>query len=180
MAVCGADSIPALVDGQMKGNIDALNNDGPLVLKLASETPYKDSLPERKIHVSGRVGLMATKKVSKADLKWFLFKPYRYFVEPKSIHKGKVYHILQLHHFSKLPQNKITEITGATSAAVSKAIQNYEKGKTMDVNKFIGVKLEGDEQLASCFGAIFADQEQQSATSTTSTTKTTTTNEKDE
>jgi len=112
-----------------------------------------DELPKRQILKSPRVGLNMTKSRVAPELQQrFVFKCYRYFTQPKAVVKGKHYMTLAL-LFGGKQKKEITDMIGATSNAVDKAIALLEEGKKKNPNIFVGQKM-SDDDVCRCFGSI--------------------------
>ena len=90
-------------------------------------------------------------------MKTYIFKPYRFFTNPKEIFKGKVHMVLQM--WQSKPSH-ISSVLGPNVTTITKILQNMEKGRTFRIDKFIGTKLENDEEIANCFGCILQLQQQ--------------------
>ena len=157
LSCCSASSIPDLVENKLSKNLNCVDKASQLSLELVSE--HKNlTLKQRDVHKSSRVGLALTKGAKQVEpMKTYIFKPYRFFTNPKEIFKGKVHMVLQM--WQSKPSH-ISSVLGPNVTTITKILQNMEKGRTFRIDKFIGTKLENDEEIANCFGCILQLQQQ--------------------
>ncbi len=88
----------------------------------------KDMQEENQIFRSGRVGLTLRKAKSFPSLTEYILKPYRYFVEPRKVSKGKPYIVLSMYLQGLSPED-IKQNTGSPNSSIERYINDFEVGK---------------------------------------------------
>lgn len=100
-----------------------------------------DTLPEKQIFQSARVGLSLKRANTFPDMPDYIIRPYRYLTEPKLIRKGKLYLALAL-HIQGLNSTEIHQITNCPKQTIENYITECDKGREKnDFTPYIGIEL---------------------------------------
>jgi len=153
LSMCNANSISELVDEKMKGDISVEKGSDttPKILYLDRVSSNENSSHE--VFRSPRVGLNLTKGSEKVELQLkYVYRFYRYFTKPTKIPKGKNLQIISLYHEGRKP-DEISRLTGAQSKTVTKCIELYESGKSMQPETFLAKKF-SDDEVCKAVGSI--------------------------
>lgn len=122
----------------------------PLILEMA------DSLENRPLFRSPRIGLMLKKVAARTEASRFVMRPYRYLTEPRRIKKGKLHLVLAL-HAQGMDVEQIQRLTNSSHRAVERYIADFERGrKEADFAPYFGRDLSPAE-LCRLYGVWFAN-----------------------
>jgi hypothetical protein len=129
----GAGNVAAL-DRAIAGRV-AWDPGNPLRLR------EKDSLDDRPLFRTGRVGLSLKKMKRSPEPPRFILRPYRYLSEPRRTSKGKLQLILALHAQGK-SNEEIRQLTGSTKAVLERYLAAFEAGRQVtDFSPYVGKDL---------------------------------------
>lgn len=91
-------------------------------LRLVSTTPR-----DLEVHSSSRVGLSLKSASSDGSHRDFILRPYRFLTRPREVKKGRVNHVLALHHAGLTP-DRIQRITGSPRKTVTEYVAWAQHG----------------------------------------------------
>lgn len=113
--------------------------------QIISSEISNSQVPNSEIFRSGRVGLTLRKAKSFPNLTEYILQPYRYFVEPRKVTKGKPYIILSM-HAQGLSIEDIKQNTGSSNSTIERYISDFEAGKQeKDFSLYFGKNLNTKE-----------------------------------
>lgn len=142
----GYPTVAALDEALGGRRVDAPG--GPLELV---EAPRLD----REVLATARVGLTLARVARHPAMTTYFGRPYRFLTDPK-VRKGKVQTVLALHRAGH-DVERIREVASSTRAAVTRAIDAYERGwASGSLAPWHGVRLSNAE-WAEAFGAWAAE-----------------------
>lgn len=119
LQLTGFDSVPKLDQHVFKVKVDDPENRLRLI--------HCGELLEQKIWSSSRVGLSLKKGRLIEDLPRYFASPYRFFVQPTKIKKGRLHFILSLYN-SGLSPDRIKKLSGSPKKHIQRHIDSYHKG----------------------------------------------------
>ncbi|CAJ0753822.1 23606_t:CDS:2 [Entrophospora sp. SA101] len=161
LRLCGVDnlSIKEMVEVKWKGKSGiskySTGVSSPYFIKSSSQSSMKhkrksNNLKHKEIvYNSPRVGLTLSNTNPSPNLRLnFLLKPYRFFIKPHLIKKGKAQLIIGLYdRYQDI--NKVAEISGTSRSIV----ENYLKEFKLDsdnIDEFLGKKGKGSNGMEYC------------------------------
>jgi hypothetical protein len=145
----GAENVAAL--DRAVNNRLAWEEGNPLRLEAT------DTLDERPLVRSPRVGLLLKKVTSRADSTRFVMRPYRYLTEPQRTKKGKIHMVLALHACGD-SLDDIQRLTNCPRRSVERYIADFETGrKEADFAPYFGRDL-GPAELCKLYGVWSAHE----------------------
>jgi len=153
LKVMNCNYVDQLVE-KMQKNIDITNQNGPFHITIEQQS-HSD------VFKSSRVGLFLTKNhyYSLPEMTNYVFNEYRFFCQPSAIFKGTHYIVISMYEKGLDLEQILSLICYKEYEKNDKRIEclryieNYEKGKTIDIQSFVGEKL---DELQTCvaIGAV--------------------------
>ena len=156
---CEMKEVQSLVDKMTDLSVKKGEEEKLMYLSPASEVQV-EQLHQFRVFSSARVGLFMTKTEAEISMQEdFVFEEFRFFVNPKSLWKGKHLMAISLHLQGKSLM-EIESLLGAKLASVKKHLHHFEEGKKIKVKHFHGRRLEGEELICKCYGSVYNHNKQ--------------------
>ena len=110
-----------------------------------------DTLDERPLIRSPRVGLFLKKLGSRTESVRYVMCPYRYLTEPRRTKKGKIHMVLALHARGN-SLDDIQRLTNCPRRTIERYVADFAVGrKVADFNRYFGIAL-GPRELCKLYG----------------------------